>query len=368
MSSMEILARSAVACSIVATIVRGRATTARPMSANEQLRRQWQMLAAISTTRRGLTLNELMDTIGISKATAYRYVRIMQNAGLPVANERGRFRLLSERELPPAGLSALQIASLQLARMQLESLRGAPLVAELDQLISQLKEPVQQIFTFAPSNRLSPGPDVVKTIERAHRSRRRATIEYRAASRGGTPTVVNIEPLLVNVSDGDPYVRAYCVEREAERTYKLARIGRATLTDVPATYRPPTSPIQAFAHSVKAWSGEAQRVRIRLDRQVAWMAREYPLPGQTESPNPDGSVTIDASVAGLVEAQRRVLAWGSAAEVLGPDQLRKAVRDELAAALGRYDGPGPARIRGGSSKKSTQKVKRSLTDHETKVG
>jgi predicted DNA-binding transcriptional regulator YafY len=119
---------------------------------------------------------------------------------------------------------------------------------------------------------------------------------------------------------------------------------------------------------VKAWSGDLQQVRIRLDSSVAWLAREYPLPGQVEIKNTDGSVTIEATVAGLIEAQRRILAWGSAAEVLAPKQLRKAVRDELAAALGRYDGPGPARAKGASSEKSSRAGKRSLTDRETRVG
>lgn len=339
------------------------------MKAQEPLARQWQMLVAISQSRQGRSLIELMAVTGAARATVYRYLRIFLEAGLPVQLENGRYRLLTERELPPAGFTALQISALHLARMQLSSLQGTRVVAELDRLLCELKQPVQESFHFAPSRRPLPNAGVLKVIEQAQRYSRRATIEYRAASRGGAATSVNIEPLLINVAEGEPYVRAYCVERQQERTYKLTRISCAALTDALATYRPPAQPASAFTHAIKAWSGDPQRVRIRLDSSVAWLAHEYALPGQIVLENADGSVTIEATVAGLIEAQRRILQWGSAAEVLAPKQLRKAVREELAAALGNYDdGPGPARTKGPSAEKSTAKRRRSLTHRETGVG
>jgi predicted DNA-binding transcriptional regulator YafY len=365
---MALLVLRALACSIPGEGCPHDTWGATHMKTQERLARQWQMLAAISQTRRGLSLVELIALTGTSKPTVHRYLRVLIEAGLPILQESGRYRLRTERELPSLGLNALQIASLHLARMQLGPLQGTPLVAELDKFLSELQPPSQQAFRFAPSRKPLPSPDILKTLERAHRYRQRAVIEYRAASRGGTPTTVHIEPLLINVAEGDPYVRAYCVERRQERTYKLTRIGKASLSDAPSTYRPTGQTAQTFAHSVKAWSGEVHRVRLRLDRSVAWLAREYPLPGQTEVKNPDGSLTVEATVAGLVEAQRRILAWGSAAEVLAPRQLRKAVRDELASALRRYDGPGPARAKAVPSEKSTQMGKRSLTDRETRVG
>lgn len=338
------------------------------MKAQDRLARQWQMLAAISQTRKGLSLVELKAVTGASRATVHRYLRVLIQAGLPLQLEDGRYRLLTERELPPTGFSALQISALYLARMQLSSLEGSPLVQELDRLLAGKERPRQEGLCFAPSHKLRPNPDIVQVIERAQRYRRRAAIIYRAASRGGAAATVHIEPLIINVADGEPYVRAYCVERRQERTYKLTRIDGATLTETPGTYQPTTQPARAFANSVKAWSGDLQQVRVLLDRSVAWLAREYPLPGQVERANADGSVTIEATVAGLIEAQRRILAWGSAAEVLAPKQLRKAMRDELASALSRYDGPGPARAKGGPSDKSTVPTKRSLRDRETGVG
>ena len=226
----------------------------------------------------------------------------------------------------------------------------------------------QGVFQFGGSVRSVAPPQVLKTIERAQRYRRRAAIEYRAASRGGTPTRVHIEPLIFNVADGEPYVLAYCVERKGERTYKLARIANAELTNDPATYKPSRSPKEAFAHSVKAWSGVPQVVRIRLDAEVAWLAREYPLPHQKETAKPDGSVIIEAQVAGLVEARRWILSWGGAAEALDPPELREATKAELSKALRKYGGPGPVKAARGARGKSTEVAEQRLKDRETRAG
>lgn len=46
---------------------------------------------------------------------------------------------------------------------------------------------------------------------------------------------------------------------------------------------------------------------------------------------PDGSVIeFQADLSGLEEITRWVLSWGSKARVLGPPELKKRVKDELA--------------------------------------
>jgi predicted DNA-binding transcriptional regulator YafY len=158
--------------------------------------------------------------------------------------------------------------------------------------------------------------------------------------------VLLVEPLLVNVASGDPYLLAYCVERDAERTYKLARITKFELTKDAATYAPTEPPAQAFEHSVKVWSGKPGVVKVRLDPDVAWLANEYPLVrGQRVEAVAEGGVTVIAAVSGIVEAMRWVLSWGGAAEALEPPELREATRAGLVQAIAKYEGPGMARAK-----------------------
>jgi predicted DNA-binding transcriptional regulator YafY len=224
--------------------------------------------------------------------------------------------------------------------------------------------PRSQSFHFAAKQ--AGRPDVVKVVERALESRKRARIEYRAASRNGASSHVHIEPLVLTVADR-PYVRAYCVERGAERTYKIDRITRIELTKDPATYRPERPAAEAFARSVKVWSGDVTTVKIRLDPEVAWRAGEYPLvSGQTLVHEASGSVVLEARVEGMVETAHWVLGWGGAAEALEPPDLRDRVRTELAKALGKYQRPGPAKAR--ASRAPEEKATRRTSGRLTQAG
>ncbi len=334
---------------------------------SEMLSDQWRLLLAIQGSVRGLSVVRLLEKTELARSTAYRYLKFLQEAGVPLAvetrNGEAHYRFLRPSELPELGFSALQIAALRLARQGLEPLAGAALVNELDAFLEKLgpNEP-QQTLRFAP--RSSGQPDLLKAVDRALHYGRRARIEYRAASRNGASSFVHIEPLLLNVAEGEPYLRAYCVERGAERTYKVARIARFELTDERVTYRPAQAPKETFANSVKAWSGEVVTVKIKLDPEVAWRAREYSLvPDQTLETMPDGSVIVAARVSGIVEATHWVLSWGGAAEALEPLALRHATRAALVRALGKYDGPGPAKA---SRRKSTEPERRRLANGGTR--
>lgn len=342
------------------------------MSAHHRLIRQYQIVAALSRSKLGLTAAQLEANTGISRSTLYRDLDVLRSAGIPIDMIEGRYLFLNAKELPSLGLSSLQIASLRLARAQLAPLGGTLLLQEFDRFVASLepgrrKPNARQLaLEFKDSPKPALPPKVVRTIEKALSSRKRACIEYRAASRRGAPTRVHIEPLILSVAEADPYVHAYCVERNAERTYKLARIVSAELTRERFSTRTARASNNGRSpHAVKAWSGPPTLIKVRLDASVAWLAREYPLPGQTEHPNADGSVTLAATVAGLVEAQRRILAWGSAAEVLEPAELRHSTRTELAKALEKYDGPGPAKAR---NEQSTEAAKGSLKQGETRAG
>jgi proteasome accessory factor C len=342
-----------------------------PSNAQGRLIRLCEILLQLSRSKLGLTADEIKSSVGVSRSTFHRDLNVLQSAGVPIELCGGRYRFLNASEFPPLGLSALQIGSLHLARLQLAPLGGTLLLQELDRFLAGLQPSGKRVrreqtsFQFVEPLKPAPAPRVVRTIEKALASRRRACIGYRAATRGGATTRIHIEPLVVSVAESDPYVRAFCVERNEQRTYKLSRIQSAELTRERATYRQAAAEGGPFVGAVKAWSGAPHTIEVRLDASVAWRAREYSLPGQTEHPNPDGSVTVRAKVAGLVEVRSRILAWGSAAEVLRPEELRASMRAELADALRKYEGPGPTKAR---AEKSKGVARSRLKQGETRAG
>jgi proteasome accessory factor B len=310
--------------------------------------RQWRLALALSTTRFGMSIAQLMRETSQSRSNVYRDLEVLRDAGAPITSElqngEARHRFLRQTELPTMSLTTLQVTALHLARAELEPLAGTGLVSEFDALLATLR-PVerQQTLRFPP--RPSGRPQILKVMERAMHSQHRVRMEYRAASRAGASTTVRVEPLLLSVAEGDPYLRAFCVERNAERTYKVARITHAELLAEASTYQPAHAPADAFNDSIKAWSGEPTPVKIKLDPSVAWRASEYQLvPTQRITKQKDGAAVVEAQVAGIVEATQWVLAWGGAAEALEPAALREAVRAELKKAIEKYRrGPGTAK-------------------------
>jgi len=311
--------------------------------------RQWELIRELAGKHYGLTVKQLRERTKTSKQTLYRDLGTLLDAGVPLAartsNGEKRYHLLPSSELPALGLTSLQIAALHFARVQLEPFAGAAFVGELDALLAKLRpiEPQERFqFVGGPVSH----PRVLKVVEQAIRTKRRARIEYRSVARRGKPSVVHVEPYFLRVAGGESYFRGWCVERDAERTYKLARIAAIALTEERATHPQGSSPSQVFSGAVKAWSGESTTVRVGIEEPAAWLIDEYPLArDQRVLKHRDGSATVEARVAGVVETAKWVLSWGGFAEALEPPELRALVRGELVKALDKYGARGPAKTK-----------------------
>lgn len=315
--------------------------TTRETSAVRRLERQWGILLALQASRTGLTSRDLLTRTGCSRSTLYRELGVLLATRVPLAkvkvNGEVRYRLGAQIPFATLAPSPLQVAALHLAREELGHLAGSSLVRELDALLGKLKPPERQrAFSFARAGSAE-RPEIIGVIDRAIETRARVRLEYRSVARRGGAAIVHVEPRMLHVADREPYFLGYCLERGGERTYKVGRVVRAELTGDSATHLSTEVTAQPFARSRKAWTGDAVSVRVRLDAEVAWLAPQYPLlADQRVVPDGGGAVVVEASVAGLPEALRWVLAWGGNAEVLEPPALRALVAAELGQALIKY--------------------------------
>jgi CRISPR-associated endonuclease/helicase Cas3 len=78
-------------------------------------------------------------------------------------------------------------------------------------------------------------------------------------------------------------------------------------------------------------------VVVRFSREVAARVAETRWhPTQDVDRAPDETLLWSATVSGLLEVRSWILGWGSAAEVLEPEELRGYVAEESARAAARY--------------------------------
>ncbi len=298
-----------------------------------RLVRMWAILDRMQTRARGITAGQLEEALGISHATLYRDLKLLCESPLPIRKEtvtgETRYRLEADGWSLPRP-SPRQALALALARRFLNPLEGTRLVREVDDFLA-LAGGAPSLPVAASAAPPMETPAHTRALERAIEDHLRVRLRYAGAARPENSRVV--EPVELRLHGDHVYVMAGDVQKREWRVFKVPRIKEVTLLEEKSTEHPPYDPDAEFAHSLGIWSGKPERVRVRLTKEKARLAGEYPLGTNTRVvPQPDGSVVVEGTVAGVVEARGWVLRWGKHAEVLAPVGLREMVAEELRAA------------------------------------
>ncbi len=327
-------------------------------------------LAGILATRRGggrgwrlRDVQERLREAGYpnSRSTIYRDINKLRTFGFQVEQEKingeTRYRIpfdsLKNWAAMPVGL---QREALALALMTLRQFGRTELydhlarfaerwrILEASSMDGAWREPlptanlprvlvVQWAEAGAPQQ-------VMNQVERALRLKRRMRIRYRG-TRDSESTWRTVDPAGLQISQRALYLHAWCLRRNAPRTFKLSRIVECALLEESAEHAERIHLARRVEHAAVAWDGDPVEVAVRMSATVAPFVREYPLhKKQRVVTQRDGSVVVHATVAGLVEATRWVIGWGKEARALSPPALVEAVREELHAAMRLYEPDG----------------------------
>lgn len=177
----------------------------------------------------------------------------------------------------------------------------------------------------APSRSASPGESALGIVRRAVREHVALEIEYAGESDRAVRTRT-IEPHQVAESGVRTYVVAWAGDVGAWRHFRLDRIVAARMTETRfeprADFAPMTQPGDAFRPR-----GATDRVTVRFRPEVAPWVTEY-YAGHDRQP--DGSVLVQFEAASADWLVRRVLEFGSDAEVVAPAEYRAAVARAVA--------------------------------------
>lgn len=136
--------------------------------------------------------------------------------------------------------------------------------------------------------------------------------------------------------DNQLFLDAFDTGEQKIKTYKPARMTNPEVALTRAASHPEYCP-ELFANAIKTWSAPPVEVEIHISPRKARFLREWPLhENQAVEILEDGSARVTATVAGLEEVGKWVLSWGRDAVVRRPSELRRALQDELQAALAGY--------------------------------
>lgn len=192
-----------------------------------------------------ITGAEIARRLEVDVRTARRYVAMLEELGIPVTAERGRFggyRLVPGYKLPPLMLNEEEALAITLglqASRRLGLASQAPAVesalAKVERVLpEQIRDrvlAVEETLIWDTKERIGHGPDsgVILTLSSAARERRRVSLRYR--SRDGEETERTIDPYGLVCQRGQWYATGHCHLREGMRLFRLDRVLGAELLD-----------------------------------------------------------------------------------------------------------------------------------------
>jgi predicted DNA-binding transcriptional regulator YafY len=181
-------------------------------------------------------------------------------------------------------------------------------------------------------------PAHFQAVASALLSRRRLRISHYRRSTDETVKREVSPQRLVHYRD-NWYLDAWCHLRAGLRTFAVDAIRDAAILDKTAREVSDKALDAVLAAGYGIFAGESvQTAVLRFDAvRARWVSRETWHPQQEGQFEADGAWVLRVPFSDPRELMMDILKYGADVEVLAPAALRKAVKEQLGAAAGRYE-------------------------------
>lgn len=309
--------------------------------------------------RRVASFEEIQSELEVSRATLkrdFQYLRDRLNAPIIYDREAGGYRFdaatgdAKSFALPGLWFNASEIHALLMMQNLLEEVQPGLLGPQIAPLQTRLK-------SLLGSQDDAP-EEVARRIRIVHAAKRHADLRYfeviasallkrhrlaiRHWNRGrNEETEREISPQRMVFYRDNWYLDAWCHLREEIRSFGIDAIRHAALVETKAQDVDAKRLDEVLGAGYGIFSGEkVQWAKLRFTPEAArWVATEQWHPQQKTGFDERSNYVLELPYANPTELVMDILRHGSHVEVLAPESLRRAVRDEMATALLAYDRP-----------------------------
>lgn len=320
------------------------------MPRNDQVTRQWHLLQRLGAARNGLTLAELVEAIPADLTRHPRTVRrdlaALEASHFPLLIERVdgevRWRLLDGfKNIPALCLSPTELMALAFSRRLMSPLQGTLIQTSLNSALTKISAAIpagateylqrlDQWFSvgLGPHKSYRHHRETIDILSQAITQRRTVQMRYFFAGRNAT-TRREVDPYRLRYVDGGLYLIAYCHWRKDVRMFAVERIKSLTPTDHP--YQTPLHfDLEAYVEdALVVMRGERITVELKFDKATAaWVKDRIWHPSQQVTPLKTSQLLMTLQVADTRELLGWILSFGSGVQVLKPERLQQAVKDE----------------------------------------
>ena len=320
----------------------------------DQLARQWQLIQRLAKSQAGAALDDLAEELGCVRRTVYRDLDALMFAGFPVVSEmrdgRAYYRFLDTFRLGNVPFTSDEILALAFSEDLLRTLEGTVFHDSIQSALAKIRaglgpELSAYLARLAESFRVLPGPhknyalfkDTIQTLNDAVLGRRMVHMRYQTG-RTGSVASRDLDPYRVWYRSGGLYVVGLDHKSDEIRTFAVDRIREISPTDTRFELRPGFDFDVYIGSSFGVIAESAVQVRIRFDRRWATYVQERTWhASQRFGKSRAGGVELTMQVGNTPDLRTWILSFGSGAEVLEPQALRREVQDEHRDALRRYE-------------------------------
>ena len=293
----------------------------------------------------GLTRAEIARRLNVHRSTVARYVRALEQMGVPIWEEGQRIGILRDRYQVQVSMTMHEAMAVHLAarllatRMDERNPHAASALRKLGEALGYLAPLISRHLLLSAEvmedQALRQDPvfiDVLETLTRAWSQGRKVKV-WHWHERTDRVYEYVLSPYFL-----EPYAVGRTIHvigfREppgAVRTLKVERIRRAEITKEPYTVPSDFDPRDLLRDAWGIWYTEREPVEVvlRFHPRVAYRVRETRWhPSEHVEEQPDGFLIWRAWVAEPQEMLPWIRGWGADVEVLAPEDLRVALQRE----------------------------------------
>jgi predicted DNA-binding transcriptional regulator YafY len=323
-----------------------------PMPTTEltPLVRQWLLLQALANRRNGMTVKEMSEEFEVTIRTVRRDLDTLLQVGFPISenhvSSHGRKHWTFNTESRGTSLSFSwdEAIALYLGRRYLDPLAGTLLWENINQAFRKIRaclgetalrylEKMSDAFhhTNFGAGDYAQKSEIIDQLIYAVEERRYTLLTYHSLN-STEPFTYEVFPYGIVFHHNSLYLVAFSSDHQEIRHFKIDRIEQADPQDMKFPKPKKFNLQDHLANSFGIFQGNdrSHTVRIRFAADVARIVEESRWHhSQQLKRQHDGSLLATFELGDLHEVKSWVLSFGSKAVVLGPEELREEIMEEV---------------------------------------
>jgi len=290
--------------------------------------------------RETVTVQTLMNDLEISERTVYRYMQTLQ-ASFPITYDRKRrsYVFLENYSLGKPTITVEETLALALSKRLLKSFGET-----MEKSIQSIEEKLSIKKSEFPKHIVLPEIEIpahvgihLNRINEAKHNFQRIEIVYKSLYLD-EETVRKVDPYYLFSHEGFWNLRGYCHLREDFRTFALDRIISLTVLNEHFLPKRISSEEELSGSFGAIIDGEQVEVVLRFDPDIKpFILRKKWHQSQKTKEMEDGRLEARFTVNGLEGIKQWIYRWIPYVEVIGPEELRIEIREELGTAMNRHN-------------------------------